>query len=70
MKTLIENHWPKMVALILLLAMILVYVNRDSIFENKITQSKMEIWKGVRDQDMDRVKRGIDTLKKVTTKSK
>lgn len=63
MKSFIRAHWPKIIISLLVIIFLILVMNRKSIMENKITKAKIEIFKGIQDQDMDQIQSGIDSIR-------
>ena len=63
MKEWVRNNWPTLVALILALVILVLFLNRKDILNHRVTKAKIEIFDGIKDQDKEKIKNGIDSIK-------
>ncbi len=63
MKQFLQNHWLKVFIVALISILIIIYLNRKKIGENKIVKAKIELFKATQNHDFERVKEVLDTFK-------
>ena len=62
MKEFFRQHWLKCAIIILIIILITLFSQRKRILNHKITKAKMQIFEGIQDQDIDKVKSALDSI--------